>query len=134
MPKSAWQWPAPRTTRATKCFGLPWRSHGCDLQSTSPAPRASRPMMTRKRRLRRPQGLRLRVLGIGAGTVTRRGAFAAWSTPRVKFRVGLAGYRKAEINLDAGRLAQLVERLLYTQNVGGSSPSPPTTKVRVRGN
>src|ERR1700678_3450086 len=26
----------------------------------------------------------------------------------------------------AGRLAQLVERLLYTQNVGGSSPSPPT--------
>ena len=26
-----------------------------------------------------------------------------------------------------GRLAQLVERLLYTQNVGGSSPSPPTT-------
>ncbi len=27
----------------------------------------------------------------------------------------------------AGRLAQLVERLLYTQNVGGSSPSPPTS-------
>ncbi len=26
-----------------------------------------------------------------------------------------------------GRLAQLVERLLYTQDVGGSSPSPPTT-------
>ena len=26
----------------------------------------------------------------------------------------------------AGRLAQLVERLLYTQDVGGSSPSPPT--------
>jgi hypothetical protein len=24
-----------------------------------------------------------------------------------------------------GRLAQLVERLLYTQDVGGSSPSPP---------
>lgn len=27
---------------------------------------------------------------------------------------------------DAGRLAQLVERLLYTERVGGSSPSPPT--------
>src|SRR5262249_55066587 len=27
---------------------------------------------------------------------------------------------------DDGRLAQLVERLLYTQDVGGSSPSPPT--------
>jgi hypothetical protein len=27
----------------------------------------------------------------------------------------------------AGRLAQLVERLLYTQDVGGSSPSPPTS-------
>ena len=26
-----------------------------------------------------------------------------------------------------GRLAQLVERLLYTQDVGGSSPSPPTS-------
>jgi len=25
-----------------------------------------------------------------------------------------------------GRLAQLVERLPYTQNVGGSSPSAPT--------
>jgi hypothetical protein len=26
-----------------------------------------------------------------------------------------------------GRLAQLVERLVYTENVGGSSPSPPIT-------
>ena len=26
-----------------------------------------------------------------------------------------------------GRLAQLVERLVYTENVGGSSPSSPTT-------
>ena len=25
-----------------------------------------------------------------------------------------------------GRLAQLVERLVYTENVGGSSPSSPT--------
>jgi hypothetical protein len=31
-----------------------------------------------------------------------------------------------------GRLAQLVERLLYTQDVGGSSPSPPTS-LRVCG-
>jgi hypothetical protein len=30
------------------------------------------------------------------------------------------------INGREGRLAQLVERLLYTQDVGGSSPSPPT--------
>ena len=29
-----------------------------------------------------------------------------------------------------GRLAQLVERLVYTENVGGSSPSPPTTPLR----
>lgn len=28
-----------------------------------------------------------------------------------------------------GRLAQLVERLLYTQDVGGSSPSLPTTHL-----
>ncbi len=26
----------------------------------------------------------------------------------------------------AGRLAQLVEHLVYTERVGGSSPSPPT--------
>ena len=32
-----------------------------------------------------------------------------------------------------GRLAQLVERLLYTQDVGGSSPSPPTTTPLARG-
>ncbi len=29
-----------------------------------------------------------------------------------------------------GRLAQLVERLVYTENVGGSSPSPPTGHPR----
>ncbi len=29
----------------------------------------------------------------------------------------------------AGRLAQLVERFLYTEDVGGSSPSAPTTAV-----
>ncbi len=28
-----------------------------------------------------------------------------------------------------GRLAQLVERLLYTQDVGGSSPSSPIRKL-----
>ena len=33
----------------------------------------------------------------------------------------------AAINAREGRLAQLVERLLYTQDVGGSSPSPPTS-------
>ena len=27
----------------------------------------------------------------------------------------------------SGRLAQLAERLLYTQDVGGSIPSPPTS-------
>src|SRR5215471_14344282 len=42
------------------------------------------------------------------------------------------------INERRGRLAQLVERLLYTQDVGGSSPSPPTIEkstahVRFRG-
>ena len=33
-----------------------------------------------------------------------------------------------------GRLAQLVERLLYTQDVGGSSPSSPILKSFVAGN
>jgi hypothetical protein len=32
--------------------------------------------------------------------------------------------RSALLNA-SGRLAQLVERLVYTENVGGSSPSPP---------
>src|SRR5262249_10935293 len=29
-------------------------------------------------------------------------------------------------DIGAGRLAQLVEHLVYTERVGGSSPSPPT--------
>src|SRR5215469_17396867 len=37
-----------------------------------------------------------------------------------------AGQSQARAGRD-GRLAQLVERLLYTQKVGGSRPSPPTT-------
>ncbi len=32
-----------------------------------------------------------------------------------------------------GRLAQLVEHLVYTERVGGSSPSPPTTRSRLAG-
>ena len=35
-------------------------------------------------------------------------------------------------SLTVGRLAQLVERLVYTENVGGSSPSPPTTRPHRR--
>jgi hypothetical protein len=35
------------------------------------------------------------------------------------------------LNVSRGRLAQSVERLLYTQDVGGSSPSPPTSDVLV---
>ncbi len=38
---------------------------------------------------------------------------------------GLSGSDRASYAPD-GRLAQLVEQLLYTQRVGGSSPSPPT--------
>src|ERR1041384_7167715 len=34
---------------------------------------------------------------------------------------------------NTGRLAQLVERLLYTQDVGGSIPSPPTILLRAFG-
>ena len=39
--------------------------------------------------------------------------------------VPLLGYNLVCINL--GRLAQMVERLPYTQNVGGSIPSAPTS-------
>src|SRR5580700_6753704 len=37
-------------------------------------------------------------------------------------------WRRILLRDRGGRLAQLVERLLYTQDVGGSSPSPPTTR------
>lgn len=37
---------------------------------------------------------------------------------------GLVCYSEA-LFICCGRLAQLVERLVYTENVGGSSPSPP---------
>ncbi len=33
---------------------------------------------------------------------------------------------------DAGRLAQLAEHLVYTEGVGGSSPSSPTTGLGFR--
>jgi hypothetical protein len=46
--------------------------------------------------------------------------------------LALASSAEAAINRGEGRLAQLAERLLYTQDVGGSSPSPPT-KVRFVG-
>lgn len=36
--------------------------------------------------------------------------------------------------LPVGRLAQLVEHFVYTEGVGGSKPSPPTTSVDVWGN
>ena len=39
--------------------------------------------------------------------------------------ISTLGYNLVCINL--GRLAQMVERLPYTQNVGGSIPSAPTS-------
>ncbi len=40
------------------------------------------------------------------------------------------GIRYRLIAALTGRLAQLEERLVYTQKVGGSIPSPPTTRLR----
>ena len=40
-------------------------------------------------------------------------------------------YRGYKVPL-RGRLAQLVERLVYTENVGGSSPSPPTISLQIK--
>ena len=55
--------------------------------------------------------------------------------PACRFFLDLAstlasGRSRAILGHFDGRLAQLVERLLYTQDVGGSSPSPPTTLLR----
>jgi hypothetical protein len=40
---------------------------------------------------------------------------------------GLQSSDEASISPSEGRLAQLVERFVYTEDVGGSSPSSPTT-------
>ncbi len=40
----------------------------------------------------------------------------------------LAGLGRTDYLMADGRLAQLVEHLVYTERVGGSSPSPPTSK------
>ena len=60
-----------------------------------------------------------------------RGLWRSYPQKRSTLRLGgnsVARRRNGEINLAGkGRLAQLVERLLYTQDVGGSSPSPPTS-------
>lgn len=38
-----------------------------------------------------------------------------------------------ELVLPVGRLAQPVEHFVYTEGVGGSNPSPPTSSVDVQG-
>src|SRR4029079_1563103 len=57
----------------------------------------------------------------------REGDFV-WAAARACHRGGTRRY-SGQV-LDFGRLAQLVERLLYTQDFGGSIPSPPTTSPR----
>ena len=47
-----------------------------------------------------------------------------WCDPNPVFAPHGAYARSAEV---AGRLAQLEEHFVYTEGVGGSSPSPPTT-------
>src|SRR5439155_20393827 len=49
---------------------------------------------------------------------------------RERVKSGLRAGGKGCVILPAGRLAQLVERLLYTQVAAGSSPAPP---IRVCG-
>ena len=44
-----------------------------------------------------------------------------------RFFARRAGFRRRLARMLPGRLAQLEERLVYTQKVGGSIPSPPTT-------
>ena len=41
----------------------------------------------------------------------------------------LRNFRQYTRISDLGRLAQLEERLVYTEKVGGSNPSPPTTII-----
>jgi hypothetical protein len=55
--------------------------------------------------------------------VCDRAATTMWQRACASARCGDTSRRE-------GRLAQLVERLLYTQKVGGSRPSPPTTLRR----
>ena len=58
-----------------------------------------------------------------------RGRFFTWLTGSDAGRLALRGGEA--IREGRGRLAQLVERLLYTQDVGGSSPSPPTNRAKM---
>jgi putative endonuclease len=56
------------------------------------------------------------------------GGAASRDAPLSRSRYALAPRHRAAIcTCEQGRLAQLVERLLYTQDVGGSSPSSPTS-------
>jgi hypothetical protein len=61
---------------------------------------------------------------------SRRNNNVAMSLRQLPCAIALGGDTSREPVTAAwrdGRLAQLVERLLYTQKVGGSRPSPPTT-------
>ena len=46
---------------------------------------------------------------------------------RRRFFARRVGFRRRLARIPPGRLAQLEEHLVYTQKVGGSIPSPPTT-------
>ena len=73
----------------------------------------------------RPAGLRAQSPALGL-------IFMASAKPRKNLesflKLALAATSVAGYSLlHRGRLAQLVERFVYTEDVGGSSPSPPTT-------
>ena len=55
------------------------------------------------------------------------------SAPRRTIAAASAPVDEVSILFASGRLAQLEERLLYTQEVAGSSPAPPTGKALVTG-
>ena len=62
----------------------------------------------------------------------RRGQTRGYISAGKLFRQELVSKSLSARVCQQGRLAQLVERLLYTQKVGGSRPSPPTNLRSLR--
>ena len=119
-------WRSFRSPAWTKCWRARWCVRWCRSNGRRRAPSSPRPPPPPNRWSRTTARADRALSAAARQRIWKRRRKAPFS-----FRwctCACAAMRKAiNIGGQKGRLAQLVERLLYTQDVGGSSPSSPTS-------
>ena len=110
-----------------------WSGRICaSTQPRRTRPHASRPVPFRaldQSRRREFRSFRWTPAGANKSSPIRRGSpwRGSWSRASEECRLLLILPCVRMARVKRGRLAQLVEHLVYTERVGGSSPSPPTS-------